>query len=163
VESLGVPRPLVIDALRGVGAALETVATLSLMCDPRDLGQTLGDGAESSEQGGTRAPAGRDPFQKRWGNFDPTVFLFDAHPGGVGLAPRIYERSAELFARAESLIEQCPCGGGCPACVGPGSETSSRKALALRLLRELAVPVAAPAPGERRAGHLEPSHVSRAC
>ncbi len=137
VESLGVPRPLVIDALRGVGAALETVATLSLMCDPRDLGQTLGDGAESSERTGTATPAGRDPFQKRWGNFDPTVFLFDAHPGGVGLAPRIYERSSELFARAESLVEQCPCGGGCPACVGPGSENSSRKALALRLMREL--------------------------
>ena len=37
-------RAAVIDGLRGAGVALETVATLALMCDPRDLGTTLGDG-----------------------------------------------------------------------------------------------------------------------
>ncbi|MEY4581744.1 MAG: hypothetical protein RL701_6447, partial [Pseudomonadota bacterium] len=35
-------RPDVIDALRGVGHALHTVASASLMVDPRDLGYTLG-------------------------------------------------------------------------------------------------------------------------
>ena len=35
-------RAAAIDGLRGVGLALETVATLALMCDPRDLGTTLG-------------------------------------------------------------------------------------------------------------------------
>ena len=74
-----------VDGLRGLGRALETVSTLSLMCDPRDIGQTLGDG-------GTEGVApGRDPFGGRIGGFDPTVFLFDAQPGGVGLAPRIFE------------------------------------------------------------------------
>jgi DEAD/DEAH box helicase domain-containing protein len=127
----------VIDALRGVGAALETVSTLLLMCDPRDIGQTLGDGADSERAAGDARPAGRDPFRGRTGNFDPTIFLFDAHPGGVGLAPRIYERASDLFERARLLIERCPCAEGCPVCVGPTSEAFSRKALSSRLMREL--------------------------
>jgi DEAD/DEAH box helicase domain-containing protein len=137
VEAFGPPRPLVIDALRGVGAALETVSTLLLMCDPRDIGQTLGDGADSQQEAADARPAGRDPFRGRTGNFDPTIFLFDAHPGGVGLAPRIYERASDLFERARTLIERCPCAEGCPVCVGPTSEAGSRKSLASRLMREL--------------------------
>ena len=43
VESLPYARPTVIDALRGFGNALHTVAAVGLMIDPRDLGQTLGD------------------------------------------------------------------------------------------------------------------------
>jgi DEAD/DEAH box helicase domain-containing protein len=137
IDAFQVPRPLVIDALRGVGAALETVSTLLLMCDPRDIGQTLGDGGDTGQAAGEGRPAGRDPFSGRTGSFDPTIFLFDAHPGGVGLAPRIYERAEELFLRARSLIERCPCGEGCPACVGPTSESGRRKPLALQLMRAL--------------------------
>src|SRR5690606_6968698 len=119
--------------------------TLALMCDPRDIGQTLGDGADPAGEPGSGLPPGRDPFAGRTGSFDPTVFLFDAHPGGVGLAPRIYERAQELVGRAETLIERCPCPRGCPACVGPGEDASPRKALALRLLRALsAVPLTPP-------------------
>jgi DEAD/DEAH box helicase domain-containing protein len=132
------PRSLVIDALRGLGAALETVATLTLMCDPRDIGQSLGDGG--SEGSSAPLPAGRDPFARRTGGFDPTIFLFDAHAGGVGLAPRIYERATELVARARSLIQRCPCRGGCPACVGPAEEDGQRKRMALLLLESLALP-----------------------
>ncbi|HLV66035.1 MAG TPA: DEAD/DEAH box helicase [Polyangiaceae bacterium] len=145
VLEMNAPRTLVIDGLRGLGSALETVATLALMCDPRDIGQTLGDGADPAGEPGSGLPPGRDPFAGRTGSFDPTVFLFDAHPGGVGLAPRIYERAQELVGRAETLIERCPCPRGCPACVGPGEDASPRKALALRLLRALsAVPLAPP-------------------
>jgi DEAD/DEAH box helicase domain-containing protein len=140
IDALGLPRPLVIDALRGVGAALETVSALLLMCDPRDIGQTLGDGAERDRAGSDAEPAGRDPFRRRTGNFDPTVFLFDAHPGGVGLSPRIYERAADLFERSRALIERCPCAEGCPACVGPTSEDGGRKTLALRLMQALVDP-----------------------
>ncbi len=141
VIHLAEPRALVIDALRGLGAALETVATLALMCDPRDIGQTLGDGSNATD-GEALLPAGRDPFNGRTGRFDPTIFLFDAHAGGVGLAPRIYERASELIARAKTLMEHCPCPGGCPACVGPSEETSGRKQLGLRLLAELGAPAA---------------------
>ncbi len=142
VAELGDPRAEVIDALRGLGAALETVSTLALMCDPRDLGQTLGDGADPS--GAAGAGAGRDPFSGKTGRFDPTVFLFDAHAGGVGLAPRIFERADELFERARALIERCPCGGGCPACIGP-SEGDARKRRVLRILSALGLRDATPA------------------
>jgi len=101
------------------------------MCDPRDLGRTLGDGEEDG------AAPGRDPHARRTGGFEPTLFLFDSIPGGVGLAERIYERSAELVARTARLVSSCACSGGCPACVGPGDPDSVRKALALRLLRAL--------------------------
>ena len=131
VSGLGEPRALVVDALRGISVALETVASVALMCDPRDLGRTLGDGEEDG------APPGRDPHTRRTGGFEPTLFLFDSIPGGVGLAERIYERSAELVARTARLVAGCACKGGCPACVGPGDPDSVRKALALRLLRAL--------------------------
>ena len=132
-RSFGEPRALVIAALRGVGHALETVATLALMCDPRDLGQTLGDG-----EGDDAAP-GRDPFAKRTGGFDPTLFLFDSIPGGVGLAERIFERSRELFERTHELIASCGCRSGCPACVGPGDGDGSEKRLGLAILVALGV------------------------
>lgn len=145
LERLGVPRPFAIDALRGVGGALETVSALALMCDPRDLGQTLGDGAQdgagvdSGEDDASRAlPPGRDYLAGRAGGIDPTLFLFDALPGGVGLAERIFERAPELLGRARQLIERCPCELGCPACVGPTQ--GQRKELALALLEVLGAP-----------------------
>jgi DEAD/DEAH box helicase domain-containing protein len=131
------PRATLIDGLRGLGAALETVSTLFLMCDPRDIGQTLGDGGQDGDGEAPPVAPGRDPHAGRTGQFDPTVFLFDALPGGVGLAERIYERGRELCWAAGRLIRSCPCPGGCPACVGPASDGSPRKRVALELLAAL--------------------------
>ncbi|MEB2313484.1 MAG: DEAD/DEAH box helicase [Sorangiineae bacterium] len=131
VESLGATRAAVIEGLRGLGAALETVSALALMIDPRDLNRTLGDG-DGDAGGASPRPAGRDPLGGRTGGFEPTVFLFDAMPGGVGLAERIYERAGELIGRARGLIGGCACASGCPACVGPEAEGgAARKQLAL--------------------------------
>lgn len=137
LDALLHPRATLIDGLRGLGAALETVSTLFLMCDPRDIGQTLGDGGQESDGAMPAVAPGRDPHAGRTGGFDPTVFLFDALPGGVGLAERIYERGRELCWAAGRLIRSCPCASGCPACVGPGSEGSPRKRVALELLSAL--------------------------
>lgn len=142
VVRLGAPRAAIVDGLRGVGRALELVSTLALMCDPRDIGQTLGDGGSPEED---RAP-GRDPFSDRTGGFDPTVFLFDALPGGVGLAPRIYERADELLERARDLIGSCDCDAGCPACVGPTEEHGSRKEMSSKILAGLRGDAAAAKP-----------------
>jgi DEAD/DEAH box helicase domain-containing protein len=131
ISALGAPRALVVDGLRGLGVALETVSALALMCDPRDLGRTLGDGEEDG------AAPGRDPHAQRTGGFDPTLFLFDAIPGGVGLAQRIHERAGELLGRTRSLITSCSCKAGCPACVGPSGDDAPRKRLALELLDAL--------------------------
>ncbi len=137
LATLPYPRATLIDALRGLGAALETVSTLFLMCDPRDIGQTLGDGGQEGDAEGPAVAPGRDPHAGRTGQFDPTVFLFDALPGGVGLAERIYERGRELCWAAGRLIRSCGCASGCPACVGPSSESSQRKRVALELLGAL--------------------------
>jgi DEAD/DEAH box helicase domain-containing protein len=115
-------RALLIDALRGAGAALETVASIALMCEPRDIGRTLGE-SESLEGDATLDPSYR-----------PTLFLFDALPGGVGLARRIYERTEELMERAARLIASCACKSGCPACVGAAVVHSERKQAARALL-----------------------------
>lgn len=145
VAELPYPRATVIDGLRGLGAALETVSTLAMMCDPRDLGQTLGDGGLPGGDGALAAP-GRDFHAGRTGGFDPTVFLFDAIPGGVGLAERLFERAPELLQHARALIESCTCkSGGCPACVGPAEE-GSRKRVALQILNALALREATPRP-----------------
>jgi DEAD/DEAH box helicase domain-containing protein len=157
--SLGRPRADVIDGLRGLGRALETVSTLALMCDPRDIGQTLGDGSDPGER-----PPGRDPLGGRTGGFDPTVFLFDALPGGVGLAPRIFQRAAELLGRARGLIDSCPCPSGCPACVGPTSALPSRKRMALDVWIALGLRDATPAPplaaGSEPEGAVGPAPVA---
>jgi DEAD/DEAH box helicase domain-containing protein len=128
VATLPGGRAAAVDALRGLGVALETVATVALMCDPRDLGTALGAGGD-----------GTAPPQKVKGQgvlYDPTLFLYEHVPGGVGLAERVFERRAELFARARQLVERCPCKAGCPACVGPGTER--RKGLVLELLSRIA-------------------------
>src|SRR5262249_5940765 len=44
----GLGRAAAIEGLRGIAVALETVSALALMCDPRDLGQTLGDDGEDN-------------------------------------------------------------------------------------------------------------------
>jgi DEAD/DEAH box helicase domain-containing protein len=123
-------RAAVIDALRGIGLALETVSTLALMCDPRDLGSALGD---VDEDDATTAPK-----KARGGprpGYSPTLFLYEHVPGGTGLAERIYEQRSTLLERARKLIASCACTGGCPACVGPAGD--GRKLVAMELLSRL--------------------------
>jgi DEAD/DEAH box helicase domain-containing protein len=47
----------------------------------------------------------------------PTIFIYDGHPGGVGLARRGYEAFERLLADAAKLVGECPCADGCPSCV----------------------------------------------
>ena len=133
VDSFAVPSALVLDALRGFGHALGAVAALALMCDPRDLGSTLGDG---QAEAGSEGPVGRDAKLGHVGRMQPTLFLFDVQPGGVGLAEHIYQRSSSLIQQARDLIACCSCSAGCPACVGP-TEDSPRKQLSLLLAERL--------------------------
>ena len=140
-------RAAAIDGLRGAGIALETVATLALMCDPRDLGCTLGDTAldEAKENGGETSPDVPPvvPRKIRGGpapGYSPTLFIYEHTPGGIGLAERIFEQREVLIARALRLVEGCPCDFGCPACVGPnaGLDISPIPPAALQMLSEAA-------------------------
>jgi DEAD/DEAH box helicase domain-containing protein len=146
VRAQPVNRAVVLDALRGIGNAMHLTAAVGLMCDPRDLGQTLGDKSdEESPPGSAEGGPG----------FDPTLFLYDMVPGGVGLAPRLFEEREPLLRRTRAMIEGCPCADGCPACIGPSAggiearpgarpsdaslELRGRKPLALDLLSALGV------------------------
>ena len=113
----GWPRAELEQALVGTGRALQTVASVMLMSDPRDLGLV------------TQV---RSPHFER-----PAVYLYDGVPGGVGLAERLFERHAELMARARELVEGCPCAAGCPACTGPRLESGEQAKSAARRLLQL--------------------------
>jgi DEAD/DEAH box helicase domain-containing protein len=45
------------------------------------------------------------------------VFIYDAFPGGVGIAEKGFELLAELWRASHEAIRDCPCEGGCPSCI----------------------------------------------
>jgi DEAD/DEAH box helicase domain-containing protein len=47
----------------------------------------------------------------------PTIFIYDGHPGGVGITRAAFGRFEELCRDAHRLIAECPCREGCPSCV----------------------------------------------
>ena len=47
----------------------------------------------------------------------PTIFIYDGHPGGVGITRRGFDQFERLVADARRLIGECPCKDGCPSCV----------------------------------------------
>jgi DEAD/DEAH box helicase domain-containing protein len=47
----------------------------------------------------------------------PTVFIYDGHPGGVGITERGFERFEGWVADTLRMLEGCPCERGCPSCV----------------------------------------------
>jgi DEAD/DEAH box helicase domain-containing protein len=48
---------------------------------------------------------------------DPTVFIYDGHPGGIGITARGFAEFERLVADALRLVSECGCETGCPACV----------------------------------------------
>ena len=107
--------------LTGLGAALRTIASLLLMCDPRDLGVAL------SEEIATGLQA-----------FEPNLYLYDNYSGGIGQSAPLYKMTPQLLAQAAQLLDGCPCESGCPSCVGPIGEIGENgKVTARRILAEL--------------------------
>jgi DEAD/DEAH box helicase domain-containing protein len=47
----------------------------------------------------------------------PTVFVYDGHPGGVGITKRGFDQLEGWVADTERLLAGCPCESGCPSCV----------------------------------------------
>jgi DEAD/DEAH box helicase domain-containing protein len=47
----------------------------------------------------------------------PTIFIYDGHPGGVGISRHGYDEFERLVADAARLVGECPCESGCPSCV----------------------------------------------
>ncbi len=91
------------DALKGLSHLLGRVAPVFIMADMSDLHSTA---------------MVRSPFTGR-----PTLYLYDAFPGGVGFARRIFDQFEEICAAAGEHLGRCPCEKGCPSCVGATAES----------------------------------------
>ena len=86
-----------LGALHAVEHALISVLPLLAMCDRWDIG-----GLSTNIHPQT---------------LRPTVFVYDGHAGGVGIAQRGHDRFAELVASAARVVVDCRCRDGCPSCV----------------------------------------------
>jgi len=105
--------------LAGIAHLLAHVGPLFLLCDPRDLGS---------------ATHVRSPHTGL-----PTIYLYDAYPGGVGLAEKLYDLHEQLLEAALATLKECPCRDGCPSCVGPAAQTGQDARGTARLLLERAL------------------------
>jgi DEAD/DEAH box helicase domain-containing protein len=102
-------------ALSGLAYLLRHLAPVFLMCDPGDLGTSV---------------QARDAASRL-----PVIIIYDAVPGGVGLAPRLVDLWPRLSRAALERVTGCACLDGCPSCVGPTGESEpGAKSAAARLL-----------------------------
>jgi DEAD/DEAH box helicase domain-containing protein len=78
----------------------------------------------------------------------PTIFIYDGHPGGVGITRTAFARFEGLCGDAHRLIAECPCREGCPSCVqspkcGNLNEPLSKLGARLLLVGMLGAPTGA--------------------
>jgi len=138
----------------GLLHALESVATLILMCDRRDLGTAIGERPPVASVGQTclsvpsldsfsisdftsaRMQDATSANTKEF--FEPNLYLFDAYPGGIGFSEPLFRTYALLMQKTRELISSCACEQGCPSCVGPAGDLAPRaKEAALAILGRL--------------------------
>ena len=145
----------------GLLHALESVATLLLMCDRRDLGTAIGERPPAADSNSvpwgegdeliSLHSAGR-PFARDFSPthlqdavstnakelFEPNLYLYDAYPGGIGFSEPLFRTRMLLVQKTRELIAACPCEQGCPSCVGPAGDLAPRaKEAALAILDRL--------------------------
>jgi len=124
------------DGLSGLLHALSSVACLLLMCDRTDLGATIGEGAPGSPELRRSWDPEQEPGSEEF--FEPTLYIYDAYPGGIGLSQPLFGMHDVLLTRTRELIAECQCEKGCPSCVGPVGEASERaKEAELEILKRL--------------------------
>jgi len=116
------PPELLLGSLHALEHGQIAVLPLIAMCDRWDIG-----GLSTNAHPQTGGPA---------------IFIYDGHPGGVGITRRGYDQFERLVADAARLIGECPCRAGCPSCIqspkcGNLNEPLSKRG-ALELLARLA-------------------------
>ena len=130
-------REELVDGLRGLTYLLHHLAPVFLLCDIRDLGSWLGDRAPAEPSQVATVQSTRSRLLEA-AEFTPTAYLYDSHPGGIGLAEAIFQLLPELLHRAREILAACPCRWGCPSCVGPVNEVGRRaKTIASALVTRL--------------------------
>jgi DEAD/DEAH box helicase domain-containing protein len=125
----------------GLLHAMESVATLLLMCDGRDLGTAIGErppapGADTEAFLPVSLEDAMRGSSKEF--FEPNLYLFDAYPGGIGFSEPLFRAHELLLAKTRDLIAACGCESGCPSCVGPAGDLAPRaKEAALAILERV--------------------------
>lgn len=140
----------IIDGLAGLGYSLHHLAAMLLMADLHDLDRAIGDKSGEwfvrygpNARTITASPSGtNDPTTAGTltmvDAFDPTLFIFDAYPGGIGFSELLFTEHERLLVSAQQLISHCPCTNGCPTCVGPTLEVGmSAKETALAIIASI--------------------------
>ncbi len=84
--------------LAGTGRLIHELAPAFLMCDRHDIGL---------------AERIRDPH---FGH--PSLYFYDRYPGGTGLAEGLSQLLPQVLSAAAERLSSCPCGSGCPSCIG---------------------------------------------
>ncbi len=126
LEAAFASRQDALDGFLGAAYALHTVAAVRVMAEGRDLQKAVGSGdatwfaaRDLNGRGQWRDAEGRAGDPAKADSFNPTVFLYDNYPGGIGLSEPLFRSAAELVREAIELVQGCECVAGCPACVGP--------------------------------------------
>ena len=121
------------DGVVGLAFAMKNVAQLLLMCDRHDIGLSV-DGGSLDRSARTGGLGGVPDALAA----EPNIFIYDSYPGGIGFSRPLFEMHTDLLQRTRDLIDGCPCGSGCPSCVGPEGNTGPHaKMVASRILAEL--------------------------
>ena len=110
--------------LHGAEHAIIALMPLYVVCDRWDIG-------------GLSSPAFGDAGE-------PTIFVYDAFEGGIGLAEKAYDLLPALFVSAHELVRDCRCDDGCPTCIyspkcGNDNQPLDKEAT-IRILCRLATP-----------------------
>lgn len=118
IEKMALNDVEISGALHAVEHAVIGLLPLFAMCDRQDIG-------------GLSTQFHIDTGQA-------TIFVHDAHIGGVGIAEHGYNIVADLWNAALETVRSCPCDDGCPSCVqspkcGNNNEILDKKAAKLLL------------------------------
>ncbi len=107
------------NAMVGLAHLIRHIAPMRLMCAPQDISVVY---------------HVKDTYTGK-----PTIYFYDAVPGGVGLSDKVYEMGRELLLSAREVVSSCRCADGCPACVGAAAGRGAKFTL-VRILNRLLEP-----------------------
>jgi len=149
IDTLPYNRSEIIDGIMGISKALHSIAAIKIMSERHDIHRAVGD--KTSEwyamnkitERGIYTPPTPDSPSKRLNpedleNFQPTIFIYDNYPGGIGFTPLLFDSHEELLEKTQKMLQSCGCKNGCPSCVGPSKEVGENsKEVALAILELL--------------------------